>query len=198
MNDADRATIVDRLKRGCTTASIHAELPDVSVGEIAAIAETEGLTKAHTKAGASPISDIDPQLARALAALAWGENSHTARLRNLAARTRASLTELQQRQRDASAIEAAEQEVAAATKTLTKAQAKLRHLKNGGKATKQATTPAGGQSMDDKRQRDEIRAWARAQGMAVSQVGSISKDVMDAWNNRNSKTPAVPAQRQAG
>ncbi|MDQ0946005.1 histone-like nucleoid-structuring protein Lsr2 [Streptomyces sp. V1I1] len=198
MNDADRATIVDRLKRGCSAASIHAELPDVSVGEIAAIAETEGLTKAHTKAGASPISDIDPQLARALAALAWGENSHTARIRNLAARTRAGLTELQQLQRDASAIEAAEQEVAAATQTLTKAQAKLRHLKNGGKATKPATTPAGGQSMDDKRQRDEIRAWARAQGMAVSQVGSISKDVMDAWNNRNSKTVTVPAQRQAG
>ncbi|MEU0375346.1 hypothetical protein ABZ070_35450 [Streptomyces sp. NPDC006283] len=44
---------------------------------------------------------------------------------------------------------------------------------------------------------DEIRARARAQGMAVSQVGSISKDVMDAWNNRDGKA-AVPAQRRAG
>ncbi|MBT2439794.1 Lsr2 family protein [Streptomyces sp. ISL-36] len=194
MNDAYRAAIVDMLNNGATADDIRAQLPDATVGEIAAIAETEGLTRAHTKAGASTIPDVDPQLAHALAALAWGENSHTARIRNLAARTRAGLTELQQLKRDASAIEAAEKEVAEATQTLTKAQAKLRRLKNGGKATKPA---ASGQSLGDKRRRGEIRAWARAQGMAVSQVGSISKDVMDAWNNRDGKA-AVPAQRQAG
>jgi hypothetical protein len=196
VNDAYRAAIVDMLNNGATADDIRAQLPDVTAGEIAAIAETEGLTRAHAKAGASPIPDVDPQLSLALAALAWGENSHTTRIRNLATRTRAGLTELQQLKGDASAIEAAEKEVADATQTLTKAQAKLRRLKNGGKATKPAVS-AGGQSPADKRRRDEIRAWARSQGMAVSQVGSISKDVMDAWNNRDSKA-AVPAQRQAG
>lgn len=73
-------------------------------------------------------------------------------------------------------------------------QAKLRRLKNGGKTTRAA--PAGAPTLDDRRQRDEIRAWAwaRAQGMVVSPVGSISAKVMDAWNNRDSKA-AVPAQR---
>jgi hypothetical protein len=130
VNDADRATIVDCLKRGCSAASIHAELPDVSVGEIAAIAETEGLTKAHTKAGASPIPDIDPQLARALAALAWGENSHTARVSNLAKRTRDGLTELIELQANAGRIAAAEAEVAALQKLAT-ARTKLHRAKNG-------------------------------------------------------------------
>ncbi|NUK54943.1 Lsr2 family protein [Streptomyces lunaelactis] len=192
MNDAYRAAIITMLNNGTPTEQIQQQLPDVSVGEIAAIAETEGLTKAHRKTGPSPIPDVDPQLAHALTALAWGENSHTARIRNLATRTRASLTELQQLKRDASEVEAAEKEVAEATQHLTKAQAKLRRLKNGGKTTKAA--PAGAPTLDDKRQRDEIRAWARAQGMDVSQVGSISKKVMDAWNNRDSKA-AVPAQR---
>ncbi|MBT2393384.1 Lsr2 family protein [Streptomyces sp. ISL-1] len=192
MNDAYRAAIITMLKNGTPTEQIQQQLPDVSVGEIAAIAETEGLTKAHRKSGPSPIPDVDPQLASALTALAWGENSHTARIRNLAARTRAGLTELQQLKRDASEVEAAEKEVAEATQHLTKAQAKLRRLKNGGKTTKAAS--AGAPTLDDRRQRDEIRAWARAQGMDVSQVGSISAKVMDAWNNRDSKA-AVPAQR---
>ncbi|MER7108826.1 Lsr2 family DNA-binding protein [Streptomyces sp. NPDC000229] len=196
MNDAYRAAIVDMLNNGATVDDIRAQLPDVTTGEIAAIAETEGLTQAHRKASASQIPDVDPQLARALGALAWGENSHTACIRNLAVRTRAGLNELQQLQRDAAAIEKAEQEVAEATQTLTKAQAKLRHLENGGKATK-PTAGASGQCPDGKRQRNEIRAWARAQGMAVSQVGSIPKDVMDTWNNRHRKA-AVPAQRQVG
>ncbi|MEU7039264.1 histone-like nucleoid-structuring protein Lsr2 [Streptomyces sp. NPDC046237] len=196
MNDAYRAAIVDVLNNGATTDDICAQLPDVTVGEIAAIAETEGLTQARRNAGSSTAQDADPQLALALTALAWGENSHTARIRNLAARTRAGLTELQEMKRDASAIEAAEKEVAEATQSLTKAQAKLRRLKNAGKATKPAAS-ASGQSLDDKRRRDELRSWARAQGMAVSQVGSISKDVMDAWNNRYGK-PAIPAQREAG
>ncbi|MET9427943.1 histone-like nucleoid-structuring protein Lsr2 [Streptomyces sp. NPDC003036] len=192
MNDTDRAIVIERLKQGCSADAIHAEVGDVSVGEIAAIAESEGLTQAHRKAGTSQIPDVDPQLARALGALAWGENSHTARIRNLAARIRAGLNELEQLHRDAAAIEKEEREVAEAAQPLTKAQAKLRRLKNGGKSTKQ-TASASGQSLDAKRQRDQIRAWARPQGMAVSQVGSIPKDVMDAWNNRDGKA-AVPAQ----
>lgn len=181
MNDADRATIVDRLKRGCSAASIHAELPDVSVGEIAAIAETEGLTKAHTKAGASPIPDIDPQLARALAALAWGENSHTARVRNLAKRTRDGLTELIDLQANAGRIAAAEAEVAALQKKLATARTKLHRAKNGKPQMPMA----------------EIRAWAKGQGMKVSDGGVLPKSVIDAWKRRNT-TATVPAQRQAG
>lgn len=196
MNDADRALVIERLRQGCGADAIHTEVPDVSVGEIAAIAETEGLTQAHRKAaGASPGPDVDPQLARALAALAWGENSHTARIRNLASRVRTGLNELQQLQHDAAAIEKAEREVAAAAENLTKAQAKLRRLKNTGKSPKPAT--ASSNDLDDKYQRNQIRAWARAQGMHVAQAGSISKDVMDAWNNRNDKRPSVPGQRQA-
>ncbi|MDQ0847733.1 histone-like nucleoid-structuring protein Lsr2 [Streptomyces sp. V1I6] len=197
MNDATRAAIVDLLKNGATPEDVLAQLPDVSVGEIAAIAESEGLTRAHAKPVTATTPDIDPQLASALGALAWGENSHTSRIRNLAVRTRAGLTELRQLQRDASAIEAAEREVAEATQKLTSAQAKLRRLKNGGKAAKPTALPSGGQAPADKRQRDEIRGWARAQGMNVSQVGSISKEVMDAWNNRNNKLPSVPVQRRA-
>ncbi|WP_329583653.1 Lsr2 family DNA-binding protein [Streptomyces sp. NBC_01361] len=193
MNSAHRAAIVAMLKQGFIPSDIRAELPSVSVGEIAAIAESEGLTRAHTKPNTSGPADIDPQLeTAALAALAWGENSHTARIRNLASRTRNQLLELQQLQRDAAVIEAAQRDVAKASQTLAKAQAKLRRLKKSSTGPKQAPARAS----DDKRQRDEIRSWALEQGMTVSPIGSIPKAVMDAWKREAGKA-SVPAQRQA-
>ncbi|MEU4128646.1 hypothetical protein [Streptomyces wuyuanensis] len=87
MNDAYRAAVVDMLNKGAAADDDRAQLPGVAVGEIAAISETEELTRTRTKVGASPIPDVDPQLAHTLDALIWGENSHTAPIRNLADRT---------------------------------------------------------------------------------------------------------------
>ncbi|WP_331762370.1 Lsr2 family protein (plasmid) [Streptomyces sp. NBC_01527] len=185
MNDANRAVIADMLKNGATAAAISAKLPDVSEGKIAAIAESEGLTQAHAKPDASPILDIDPQLALALAALAWGENNHSAQIRNLAKRTRAGLTELQQYRRNATEAEKAKAEVAKAAQALENAQAKLRNF----------TASSGpGLAADAKRQRAQIRTWARANGHKVSNGGVIPKAIMDAWNKHRS---TVPAQRRA-
>ncbi|MFE2693635.1 Lsr2 family DNA-binding protein [Streptomyces mirabilis] len=196
MNANDRATIVTLLRAGTSTDAIQQHV-DASVGEIAAIAEVEGLTKAHAKKTDTPLPDLDPHMVLALAALAWGENHHTARIRKLAARTAAGLTELAQLQRDAAQIEAAERQVAELTQTLTQAQNRLRSLKtNGGKPGPQAAA-AEADVPDDKRQRDEIRAWARERGMPVSQVGSISKQVMDEWRKHNAAA-ATADQRQAG
>ncbi|MFC7261520.1 Lsr2 family DNA-binding protein [Streptomyces lutosisoli] len=195
MNANDRATIVTLLKAGTSTDAIQQHV-SASVGEIAAIAEVEGLTKAHAKNTDTPLPDLDPHMVLALRALAWGENHHTARIRKLASRIAAGLTELAQLQRDAAQIEAAEREVAKLTQTLTQAQNKLRNLKTSGKTGPQAAAAAA-DVPDDKRQRDEIRSWAREQGMPVSQVGSISKQVMDAWRKHNTAA-AVPDQRQAG
>lgn len=186
MKDADRSVIAAMLKNGATAEAIHAELPHVSGGVIAAIAESEGLTRAHAKPGASPVPDVDPQIALALAALAWGENSHSAQIRNLAKRTRDGLPELQQYQRSAAEVEKVEAEVAKAVQALGKAQGELRKLK---------AVSAPGRAADAKRQREEIRTWARANGYKVSDGGGvIPKAVMDAWNRRS---PAVPAQRRA-
>ncbi|OEJ21586.1 hypothetical protein AS594_39325 [Streptomyces agglomeratus] len=206
MTDADRDLIVIMLKNQTPAEEIHQRLPNVSVGQIAAIAEIEGLTEAHAKAQKlttantkhekAPTEGADPQLAQVLEALAWGENNHSARIRNLAKRIRTGLSELQQLKQGAAAVEAAEREVAAVTEQLLQAQAKLRQLKNAGKRPK-TPPPAKASPLADKRRRDEIRAWAHTQGMAVSQVGSIPKQVLDAWNNRDGKA-TVPAQRQAG
>lgn len=57
MNDADRTLIVERLQQGCSPDAIHAELPDAAVSEIAAIAETEGLTQSHGTAGPSLVGE---------------------------------------------------------------------------------------------------------------------------------------------
>jgi hypothetical protein len=173
VKDADRSVIAVMLKNGAT--AIRAKLPHVTGGEIAAIAESEGLTRAHAKPGATPIPDIDPQIALALAAPAWGENSHSAQIRNLAKRTRDGLTELQQYQRSAAEVEKVEAEVAKAAQALGKAQGKLRKLK---------AVSAPRQAADAKRLREEIRTWARTNGQKVSDSGVIPGPVMDAWNRR--------------
>ncbi|MFD7445829.1 histone-like nucleoid-structuring protein Lsr2 [Streptomyces sp. NPDC059909] len=168
MNDAARALVIERLKQGCSADAIHAEVPGVSVGEIVAIAETEQLTR--SQAGSLPTADLDPKLVHTLAALAWGEDHPTARIRNLAQRTRAGLTDLLQLQRDSAEIEATEREINEAKEQLAAAQGKLRRLKNGA-----SKAPSAGTTPGHKQRRNEIREWARVNGYEIGDRGAIPK-----------------------
>ncbi|MFI0742402.1 histone-like nucleoid-structuring protein Lsr2 [Streptomyces sp. NPDC021100] len=183
MNDAYRAAIVTLLKQGRDPLDIQKAIPDVTPGEIAAVAEVEGLTKAHAnRKDSAPAPDLDPQLASALAALSWGENTHTPRIRKLAARTRDGLNELMRLQKDAAEIARARAVVATHQEQLNLAEAKLRRLLTASPADEM-----------DKAKRNAIRQWARSNGMTVAQAGTIPKDVMEAWERRD--TAASPNSR---
>ncbi|MEU5108189.1 hypothetical protein AB0H07_39030 [Streptomyces sp. NPDC021354] len=189
MNTAQRNAVVAMLKANKPPQDIQNEL-QVSVGEIAAVAETERLTAAHTKTTSPPAPETDSEMARAFAALAWAEESHTARIRNLASRTRAGLNEVLQFHRDAEKIAKAEGSVAELEQKLAQARARLRRLK-GGKPKTATPRVQPTQEGPSKQERDQIRTRAREHGMPVSQVGSISKEVRDAWNQRPTATDAA-------
>ncbi|MFI9588257.1 histone-like nucleoid-structuring protein Lsr2 [Streptomyces sp. NPDC052236] len=174
--DAYTAAAIDMLKAGTPAADI-AKQTGMSTGEIAALAEAEGLTAAHAR----------KSLEELLEALVWGESHDTKKAQTLASRARTALTELVQLRKSEAQVAEAEAEIAALKRKLAEAETKLKTAKTG-KPTQAAALPVG------KGQREQMRAWARRNGYEVADRGTISKQVQDAWNNRDQ----VPELRQAG
>ncbi|CAM5678378.1 Lsr2 family DNA-binding protein [Streptomyces mordarskii] len=163
-----RDTAVAMLKEAKTADEIR-EATGLSDGEIAAIAQTEELTQHHAQ-----------QRGRAyLSALAWALKSDAPRIRAKAERVKNDLDDLvATRQKEIEAQEARD-EIESLEKKLAAARAKLRSVNTGGK------TPASTAGPGTKQGKAKIRAWARDKGYEVSDRGVISKEVRDAWNNRD-------------
>ncbi|GAA2350513.1 Lsr2 family DNA-binding protein [Streptomyces violaceusniger] len=166
--DAYTTTAIDMLKAGAPVDDIAAQT-GMSKGEIAALAEAEGLTREHTRQA----------LAELLEALAWGEEHDTKKVRTLAARARTALTELTTMRRTAAQVSRAEAEVTALKQQLAEAENKLRAAKTGTSTSPTTSTP------ESKKERDKIRAWARRNGYQVAAHGLISQEIRNAWNNRD-------------
>ncbi|MFI5689451.1 hypothetical protein [Streptomyces sp. NPDC051636] len=123
------------------------------------------------------------------ALLVWAGNHTTAAILNRAARVRSDFTELTERRATDAAQREAEERVAKAKAELEAAQAQLRQVKAGGRASSEdqtvttALVPA--QAPGGKRSKEElaaVRRWARANGYQVADRGNPAKAVMDAYD----------------
>ncbi|EPH46887.1 histone-like nucleoid-structuring protein Lsr2 [Streptomyces aurantiacus] len=179
MNPDRRSKIAAHLKAGTPHAQIQQEVP-ASAGEIAAVADTEGIAKAAARP-TSP-AEIDPTLVRALSALNDAASSHSTKARRLAERTRRGLLELLQLQETEKQIARAQQEVTALKRKLSAAEAKLRRAKTSTGPTTAAAPSA------------VIRSWAKEKGMDVGDGGVLPKRVVQAWHQAH---PDTTAPRQA-
>ncbi|MEU9397697.1 histone-like nucleoid-structuring protein Lsr2 [Streptomyces sp. NPDC048324] len=175
--DAYTLAATELLKAGTPVADIAAQT-GMSHGEIAALAETEGLTATHAR----------QTMKELIEALAWGEKHDTKKAQNLAARARTALTELVQLRKSEALVAQAEAEVDELKQQLAQAEQKLRAAKTGKPVAVAATTP------DSKGDREKIRAWARRNGYEVADRGALSQKIMDAYANRDQ----VPELRAAG
>lgn len=175
--DAYTLAATELLKAGTPVADIAAQT-GMSHGEIAALAETEGLTATHAR----------QTMKELLEALAWGEKHDTKRAQNLAARARTALTELVQLRTSEALVAQAAAEVDELKQQLAQAEQKLRAAKTGKPVAVAATTT------DSKGEREKIRAWARRNGYEVADRGALSQKILDAYANRDQ----VPELRAAG
>jgi len=136
------------------------------------------------------------------ALLTWGEQHDTKGVQALAARARTALAELAQRRDTEHAVASAETKVGKLKKALARAEAELRQAKAGRPTTPAAPSPAAVPDTAtvpdaDKEERTRIRDWARANGFTVADRGSISRQIMDAWNARSADSQDV-SLAQAG
>ena len=161
-------TAIELLKAGAPVADI-VEQTGLSTGQIAALAEAQGLTAAHTR---QTVKDL-------IEALAWGEKkSSTKKAQNLAARARTALTELVQLRRSEVLVAQAETEIDQLRAQLAQAEQKLR-------AAKGVKPAAAGTAQETKQDRQKIREWARRNGHYLSDHGVISQTIRDAYANRD-------------
>jgi seryl-tRNA synthetase len=186
MNDTTaRTTALTMLKDGNPPGQITAAT-GLTTGELAALAEAEGLTREHAT----------QTMKEYLQALTWGERHDTKRIQNLATRARTALDELVQARASEEQAAAAAAEVAKLKQQLADAEARLRQAK-GKPATpssSQRRTPATGGTMPhDKAERARIREWARAQGYKVADRGLIPQQIITAFNARHSAAPQQTA-----
>ncbi|MEU9428582.1 histone-like nucleoid-structuring protein Lsr2 [Streptomyces sp. NPDC048342] len=179
--DAYTLAAIELLKAGTPVADI-AKQTGMSNGEIAALAETEGLTTAHAR----------QTIQQLLEAMAWGEKHDTKKAQNLAARARTALTELVQLRKSEALVTAAEAEVDGLKQQLAQAEQKLRAAKAGKPVAVPAATP------DGKSDREKIRAWARRNGHEVADRGALPQKVLDAYASRDQHQDQVPELRVAG
>ncbi|MBP5880755.1 Lsr2 dimerization domain-containing protein [Streptomyces caniscabiei] len=177
--DAYTLAATELLKAGTPVAEIAAQT-GMSHGEIAALAETEGLTATHAR----------QTMKELLEALAWGEKHDTKKAQNLAARARTALTELVQLRKSEALVAQAEAEVGELKQQLAQAEQKLRAVKTG----KPVAVAVAATTTDGKGEREKIRAWARRNGYEVADRGALTQKVMDAYANRDQ----VPELRAAG
>ncbi|MER6160883.1 histone-like nucleoid-structuring protein Lsr2 [Streptomyces sp. NPDC001868] len=184
----------------------HAKLAEAvqSTGLPAADADTENSAGAAETAPATvPDNTMDADQTEAL--LVWAENHPAAAIRNRAARVRSDLTELTERRTADAAQGEAEERVARAKLELEAAQAQLRQVKSGGRATTedQATSESQGTTAvtaapapNGKRSKEQlaaIRTWARANGHQVADAGVIRKSVVDAYDAAHRTTALAEA-----
>ncbi|MEU9677812.1 histone-like nucleoid-structuring protein Lsr2 [Streptomyces parvus] len=113
----------------------------------------------------------------------WAAAHPAAVVRNRATRITADLAELTERRDIEAAQREAEEKVARARADLEKAQEELRTVKAGTRSTAAVSTAArtGGSG----RSRDElaaIRAWARAHGHQVADLGMVPKRILEAYD----------------
>lgn len=171
--DAYAAAALDMLQAGAPLADI-AEQTGLSRGEIAALAEANGLTAAHARRATQDLLD----------ALAWGEAHDTKKAQNLAARARSALTQLSQLRTAEQQRAEAEAEVAAAKAQLAAAEGKLRAARTG-KPSPAVPTVSRPAARERKEDREKIRAWARRHGHQVADRGAISQTLRDAYARRD-------------
>ncbi|MEV6131933.1 histone-like nucleoid-structuring protein Lsr2 [Streptomyces violaceusniger] len=129
----------------------------------------------------------DPASADGIEALlTWAENHSAASIRNRAARVRSDLSELTERHATDAAQREAEERVAKAKAELESAQAQLREVKTGRRATTPLSPTAAPASVSTGRRSKEelaaIRTWARANGYQVADRGTPAKAVLDAYD----------------
>ncbi|MEU1409243.1 hypothetical protein ABZ471_44635 [Streptomyces sp. NPDC005728] len=158
MSPSDTAVLM--LKSGHHPGDIQ-RATGLSTGQLAALAEMQGLSQTATRSG-STLASIDSALIRGLAALVRAEqNANQRRVHRHTLRVRELLGELvdhESRVVDENRIRA---EIAGINKKLSALQSKLSRLGPGSTLL--------------------VRAWAQDQGFAVSTFGVLSTKVIDAY-----------------
>ncbi|WP_457028079.1 Lsr2 family DNA-binding protein [Kitasatospora sp. P5_F3] len=108
--------------------------------------------------------------------ITWGMQHDSPRMHRLADQARTALADLQQAQRRAAVVAAAEAQVQQARQQLADAEQALRSAKG----TRAATVPAG--PKPDRAMYGQIRAWASENGHRVAVAGVIPRHVVDAYH----------------
>ncbi|MFI2612074.1 histone-like nucleoid-structuring protein Lsr2 [Kitasatospora sp. NPDC018619] len=152
---------------------------------VAAIIEATGLTQEQIGAAvtASHIPFVadrttaGPPPGPAAALISWGMAHPNARMQRLADQARSALADLQQAQRRATVVAAAEERVRQAEQQLAAARQALRNVKG------RPAGPAAGRP--DRAELAEIRAWAAAHGHQVAPVGLVPRAVVTAYREAN-------------
>jgi hypothetical protein len=124
--------------------------------------------------------------------LGWADAHTAASIRTKAARIRDGLHSLRERRAVDDAQRAAEERVARLRAELDQAQQDLKAARNRTTVTT-SPRPAPVQVTSGRRDRDAIRAWARAHGHPVADRGVIPQPVLDAYTAAHSAP-----DRQAG
>lgn len=116
--------------------------------------------------------------ATADALIEWGAAQESSRLQALAGKARAALTDLRQAAARESKVSAAEARIGRLKAQLANAEKDLRAAKGTPAAAKSGSTSKPGPAEDY----PAIRAWARANGVAVGAVGRPSNAVIEAYH----------------
>ncbi|MEU1409205.1 hypothetical protein ABZ471_44415 [Streptomyces sp. NPDC005728] len=146
----------------------------LSTGQLAALAEVQGLSQTATRSGGL-LSGIDPALLRGMAALTKAEQTADRRVRRQSVRVRELLGVLvdhQSRIADENRIRA---EIADINKKLSALQSKLSRLDTSSTMI--------------------IRAWAKDRGLPVSRGGVLSAKAIDAFEEHTRLTAQVGQAR---
>ncbi|GAA4694293.1 Lsr2 family DNA-binding protein [Streptomyces youssoufiensis] len=187
--NAFTATAVSMLNNGDSPEHVRSTL-GLSHGELAAAqhaadVDTDDSTDTPETTATAPGSTTNVDEIETL--LTWAEKHPAANIRNRALRVRGDLTELTERRTADAAQQAAEERVAKARAELEAAQARLREVKAGGRATTAApngpaTASLAPASKRSKEQLAAIRTWARNNGHQVADRGTPAKAVLDAYD----------------
>ncbi|MEU3464784.1 hypothetical protein ABZ721_33150 [Streptomyces sp. NPDC006733] len=171
------ATARDMLAAGACVQDII-DATGLTSGEIAAIAESAGLTQAHADQAAQ---DAARQGEKLLDLLAWGEQHSVRSTQALAARARTALTELDTRRTREQEVQEASDEIARLERAITATRAKLSTAK-GGTSTRR-TAPATTKTPARTCEHRQARAWAKVQGLDCPTVGIVPARILTAWRN---------------
>lgn len=174
MKDTTTRRAIELLKAGHDVAQVQAAT-GLTPSQIAAAAETAGLTRSHTHAQAQQLLEL----------LVWGEQHPAKGVQALAARAKSALDTLAHRRETEAARAAAEAEVKQLREQLAAAEARLRET--GGTKARSAASEAvtAARRSADRKERDRIRTWARENGHAVADRGTLPQHIVDAYRQAN-------------
>jgi hypothetical protein len=191
-SDTTTETVLEQLRSG-TAPKFVADAHSMTMGEVVALAELNGLTPGSpaptTAAHLAPVpdwvSDTAPTQTPAKASnglgipsvprlLGWAEDHQDAAVRDSAARARQLLLDLHTRQ-------ATDNEITALTTEMSEIERRRQELAE----RLAALQPAPAKVTKAKKERDydpkTVRQWAADNGVEVSRIGVVPRSVIDAW-----------------